>query len=89
MAQLGGEVVEAVDPAFQARIWGVRTQGLNIMMSMREAGKPVSFVEDCAVPLKDLAPFTDRPDPDLPQARHGRHLVRPRLGRICCTSVPC
>ncbi|HSF96204.1 MAG TPA: FAD-linked oxidase C-terminal domain-containing protein [Thermohalobaculum sp.] len=55
-----GGVVEAVDPAFQARIWGVRTQGLNIMMSMRTAGKPVSFVEDCAVELKDLAAFTDR-----------------------------
>ncbi|MEM1163340.1 MAG: FAD-binding oxidoreductase, partial [Pseudomonadota bacterium] len=54
-----GHVVDAVEPAFQARIWGVRTQGLNIMMSMREAGKPVSFVEDCAVPLEDLAPFTD------------------------------
>jgi FAD/FMN-containing dehydrogenase/Fe-S oxidoreductase len=60
MADLGGDLVEAVDPAFQARIWGVRTQGLNIMMSMREAGKPVSFVEDCAVALPDLAPFTDR-----------------------------
>src|SRR5690606_22690702 len=53
-------VVEAVDPAFQARIWGVRTQGLNIMMSMREAGKPVSFVEDCAVALPDLPDFTER-----------------------------
>ena len=62
MADLGhpGAVVEATDPAFQARIWGVRTQGLNIMMSMREAGKPVSFVEDCAVPLEHLADFTDR-----------------------------
>lgn len=60
MADLGGSLVEAVDPAFQGRIWGVRTQGLNIMMSMREAGKPVSFVEDCAVELKDLAGFTDR-----------------------------
>lgn len=60
MADLGGTLVEAVDPAFQGRIWGVRTQGLNIMMSMREAGKPVSFVEDCAVELKDLAGFTDR-----------------------------
>ena len=45
-----GGVVEAEDPAFQARIWGVRAQGLNIMMSMRSEGKPVSFVEDCAVP---------------------------------------
>jgi FAD/FMN-containing dehydrogenase/Fe-S oxidoreductase len=55
-----GGVVEAIDPALQTRIWGVRTQGLNIMMSMRSAGKPVSFVEDCAVELKDLAEFTDR-----------------------------
>jgi Fe-S oxidoreductase len=30
------------------------------MMSMKSAGKPVSFVEDCAVELKDLAAFTDR-----------------------------
>lgn len=55
-----GGVVEAEDPAFQARIWGVRTQGLNIMMSMRSEGKPVSFVEDCAVPLEHLADFTER-----------------------------
>ena len=55
-----GGVVEAEDPALQARIWGVRTQGLNIMMSMRSEGKPVSFVEDCAVPLEHLADFTDR-----------------------------
>ena len=54
-----GGVVEAEDPSFQARIWGVRTQGLNIMMSMRSEGKPVSFVEDCAVPLEHLAEFTD------------------------------
>ncbi|MCY4336109.1 MAG: FAD-binding and (Fe-S)-binding domain-containing protein [Litoreibacter sp.] len=53
-----GGVVEAEDPAFQARIWGVRAQGLNIMMSMRSEGKPVSFVEDCAVPLEHLAEFT-------------------------------
>ena len=55
-----GGVVEAEDSAFQARIWGVRTQGLNIMMSMRSEGKPVSFVEDCAVPLEHLADFTDQ-----------------------------
>lgn len=55
-----GGVIQALDPAFQKRIWGVRTQGLNIMMSMRSAAKPVSFVEDCAVPLPHLADFTDR-----------------------------
>lgn len=57
--KLPGGVVEAENPAFQARIWGVRAQGLNIMMSMRAEGKPVSFVEDCAVPLEHLADFTE------------------------------
>jgi Fe-S oxidoreductase len=30
------------------------------MMSMKEDGKPVSFVEDCAVPLERLAEYTTR-----------------------------
>ena len=30
------------------------------MMSMRSEGKPVSFVEDCAVPLEHLADFTSQ-----------------------------
>ena len=53
-------VVEAVDPAFQSAIWEVRKAGLNIMMSMKGDGKPISFIEDCAVPLDDLAEYTDR-----------------------------
>ncbi|MEL6980308.1 MAG: FAD-linked oxidase C-terminal domain-containing protein [Pseudomonadota bacterium] len=55
-----GGVVEAVDPALQATITEVRKQGLNIMMSMKSEGKPVSFIEDCCVELKDLAAYTDR-----------------------------
>jgi FAD/FMN-containing dehydrogenase/Fe-S oxidoreductase len=55
-----GGVVEAVDPAFQRSIFDVRKQGLNIMMSMKEERKPISFVEDCAVELKDLAEYTAR-----------------------------
>jgi Fe-S oxidoreductase len=30
------------------------------MMSMKGDGKPVSFIEDCAVPLEDLADYTER-----------------------------
>src|SRR3954451_6228282 len=56
----GGGVVEVTDVALQAAIADVRTSGLNIMMSMKEAGKPVSFVEDCAVPLVNLADYTRR-----------------------------
>jgi FAD/FMN-containing dehydrogenase/Fe-S oxidoreductase len=55
-----GGVVEVLDPKLQAAITELRTAGLNIMMSMKEEGKPVSFVEDCAVPLPHLADYTAR-----------------------------
>jgi Fe-S oxidoreductase len=54
-----GGIVAIEDPVLQAAITDVRQSGLNIMMSMKSAGKPVSFVEDCAVPLEHLAEFTD------------------------------
>jgi FAD/FMN-containing dehydrogenase/Fe-S oxidoreductase len=55
-----GGMVEVLDPKLQAAITEVRTAGLNIMMSMKEEGKPISFVEDCAVPLEHLAEYTER-----------------------------
>ena len=55
-----GGVVEILDPKLQAAITDLRTAGLNIMMSMKDAGKPISFVEDCAVPLPHLADYTAR-----------------------------
>jgi FAD/FMN-containing dehydrogenase/Fe-S oxidoreductase len=58
-AQHGG-VVDVLDAKLQAAIADVRTSGLNIMMSMKEEGKPISFVEDCAVPLEHLADYTRR-----------------------------
>jgi FAD/FMN-containing dehydrogenase/Fe-S oxidoreductase len=62
MGDLGfsGGVVEATDAAFQSAVWNVRKEGLNIMMSMKGDGKPISFIEDCAVRLEDLAEYTDR-----------------------------
>ncbi|HET7365109.1 MAG TPA: FAD-binding and (Fe-S)-binding domain-containing protein [Burkholderiales bacterium] len=62
LADLGlpGSVVEVPDPRAQRDIWEVRKAGLNIMMSMKGDGKPVSFIEDCAVPLEHLAEYTDR-----------------------------
>jgi FAD/FMN-containing dehydrogenase/Fe-S oxidoreductase len=52
-------VVEIVEPARQRQVWEVREACLNIMMSMKGDGKPVSFIEDCAVPLEHLADYTD------------------------------
>jgi FAD/FMN-containing dehydrogenase/Fe-S oxidoreductase len=62
MGELGfpGGVVEITDGALQRELWEVRKAGLNIMMSMKGDGKPVSFIEDCAVPLEHLAEYTDR-----------------------------
>ena len=62
MGDLGlpGSVVEVTDAKAQRDIWEVRKAGLNIMMSMKGDGKPVSFIEDCAVPLEHLAEYTDR-----------------------------
>ena len=62
MGDLGlpGSVVEITAAAPQKDVWEVRKAGLNIMMSMKGDGKPVSFIEDCAVPLEHLAEYTDR-----------------------------
>ena len=61
MGDLGlpGSVVEMPDPTLQKNLWEVRKAGLNIMMSLKGDGKPVSFIEDCAVPLVHLAEYTD------------------------------
>jgi FAD/FMN-containing dehydrogenase/Fe-S oxidoreductase len=71
MGDLGhpGGVVEIVDPGLQRQIFDVRSSALNIMMSMKSEGKPVSFIEDCAVPLEHLADYTERLTAVF--ARHG------------------
>ena len=64
-----GGVVEVTEPALQGGIADFRAAGLNVMMSMKQEGKPVSFVEDCAVPLPHLADYTARLNEVF--ARHG------------------
>ena len=60
MGDLGlpGMVVPMPDASLQKNLWEVRKAGLNIMMSLKGDGKPVSFIEDCAVPLESLADYT-------------------------------
>jgi FAD/FMN-containing dehydrogenase len=73
MGDLGlpGSVVAMPDEGPQKNLWEVRKAGLNIMMSLKGDGKPVSFIEDCAVPLEHLADYTDA----LTEVfeRHGTH----------------
>ena len=61
MGDLGlpGSVVPMSDAGPQKNLWEVRKAGLNIMMSLKGDGKPVSFIEDCAVPLESLAEYTE------------------------------
>ena len=51
-------IIVLEDQKSQNRISEMRKSGLNIMMSMKSDAKPVSFVEDCAVPLESLAEYT-------------------------------
>jgi FAD/FMN-containing dehydrogenase/Fe-S oxidoreductase len=73
MGDLGlpGSVVEVIEPGAQRELWEVRKAGLNIMMSLKGDGKPVSFIEDCAVPLEHLADYTSALSEIF--ARHGTH----------------
>jgi len=62
MAELGypdstGRVVSATA---QAEVWNVRSAGLNIVSNVRGDVKPVSIIEDCAVPLQHLAEYTEK-----------------------------
>jgi len=71
MAELGypDSVVRVSGAVAQAEVWNVRSAGLNIVSNVRGDAKPVSVIEDCAVPLEHLAEYTEK----LTQlfARHG------------------
>jgi FAD/FMN-containing dehydrogenase/Fe-S oxidoreductase len=73
MGDLGApdSVVALSDAPSQRGVWEVRKAGLNILMSLKGDGKPVSFIEDCAVPLEHLADYTDALTEIF--ARHGTH----------------
>ena len=52
-----GAVAIAETPARQDDVWTVRKAGLGLMMSERSEAKPVSFIEDGAVPVENLADY--------------------------------
>jgi len=71
MGEIGypNSVVEAISPSEQAAVWSVRKGGLNIVMSMAGPRKPISFIEDCVVPLEHLAEYATEVDAIF--RRHG------------------
>lgn len=62
MSELGyvGSTVRVTGTAAQAELWNVRSAGLNIVSNIRGDAKPVSVIEDCAVPLEHLADYTEQ-----------------------------
>lgn len=71
LADLGfpDAVVAILEPERQRRVWELREACLNVLVSMKGDGKPISFIEDCAVPLEALAAYTDAINELF--ARHG------------------
>lgn len=49
--------VRAITTAQQADVWGVRKVGLGLLQSMRGEAKPLSFMEDVAVPVERLGEY--------------------------------
>jgi FAD/FMN-containing dehydrogenase/Fe-S oxidoreductase len=62
MAELGypGSTVPVAGAMGQAELWNLRSAGLNIVSNTRGDAKPVSVIEDCAVPLEHLAEYTEK-----------------------------
>lgn len=54
-----GSITIAETPQQQANVWKVRKAGLGLLLSQRGDSKPVSFVEDAAVPVENLADYID------------------------------
>ncbi len=68
-AGMGYGMVRAVDAADQDNIWRVRKAGQGLLQGVRGDSKPITFVEDTAVPPEHLAAFIRRFRDIL--ARHG------------------
>ncbi len=54
-----GNVTYAVSAKEQANVWAVRKAGLGLLSSARGNAKPLSFIEDAAVPVEHLADYID------------------------------
>ncbi len=65
----GRGVSRVEDPARQDAVWSVRRAALGVVMSVKGDAKPVSVVEDCAVPLERLREYAAAVEEVF--ARHG------------------
>lgn len=65
----GRTVSRAESAAAQDAVWKVRRAAMNVVMSAKGRRRPVSVVEDCAVPLPKLAEYAEAVEEVF--ARHG------------------
>ncbi|MHC4510467.1 MAG: FAD-binding and (Fe-S)-binding domain-containing protein [Planctomycetota bacterium] len=47
-------------PAEQAKVWGVRKNGLGLMLGIKGDRKPIPFIEDACVPIEVLPEYVDK-----------------------------
>ncbi len=59
-AKMGYAVVRALDLPAQDNIWQVRKAGQGLLQGVKGDAKPITFVEDTAVPPERLAPYIAR-----------------------------
>jgi len=55
----GYRTLRVVKPDRIADVWGIRTEALGLIMSVRGDYKPVAFIEDASVPVEHLADYVD------------------------------
>ncbi len=58
----GYAFVQCYTPEEKARVWETRKAGLGLLMGMKGDAKPIGFVEDAAVPIKNLPEYVQRFD---------------------------
>lgn len=54
-----GVFAVASDPAAQERVWAARKVGLGLFDSASIKKRPIAFIEDCAIPVENLAKFVE------------------------------
>jgi FAD/FMN-containing dehydrogenase/Fe-S oxidoreductase len=57
LKELGDAIQILVDDDQQAMVWATRKAGLGLLDSKPQSARPVSFIEDCAIPVENLESF--------------------------------
>ncbi len=84
-AKMGYAVVRALDLPSQDNVWQVRKAGQGLLQGVKGDSKPITFVEDTAVPPERLAPYIAQFREIL--RRHGVHAAIYAHASVGCLHV--